>query len=75
MLGFEGFVLLILFCEREIYTNGMGFTNGIFGVWGSAFYITFFLKEERNSTALGYGRNGLPNKRSSCFYNIPLVSS
>jgi hypothetical protein len=44
MLGFEGFVLLILcFCEREIYTNGMGFTNGIFGVWGFAFYITFFL--------------------------------
>jgi hypothetical protein len=44
-----------------------------FGVF--LYILIFFLKEERNSIALGFGRNGLPNKRSSCFYNIPIVSS
>jgi hypothetical protein len=27
----------------------MGFTNGIFGVWGFAFYITFFERREKFS--------------------------
>ncbi len=52
MLGFEGFVLLIFFCEREIYTNGMGFTNGIFGVLLS---ILLFFFERREKILLHWG--------------------
>ncbi len=43
--------------------------------FGVLLSILLFLKEERNSLGLGFGCNGLPNKRSSCFYNIPIVSS
>lgn len=53
MLGFEGFVLLILFCEMEIYTNGMGFTNGIFGVWGFAFYIIIIFERREKFYCIG----------------------
>jgi hypothetical protein len=46
MLGFEGFVLLILFCEREIYTNGMGLPMAFLG-FGVLLSILLFFWERR----------------------------
>jgi hypothetical protein len=62
MLGFEGFVLLIFFCEREIYTNGMGFTNGIFGVLLSI--LLFFLKKREILLHWGLVTMGYPTREA-----------